>query len=106
MALMLIYWLQICCKINQSTATLHGVRNHPSLLYLHQKPFQTNVADINEVTCVKALYFRNFMKLHVAHEVLVKSEQYAVKGNSNTTFHENMIFILCGLVTYDSIAVW
>jgi hypothetical protein len=53
MALMFIYWLQICCKINQSTTTLHGVRNHPALLYLHQKPFQTNVADINEVICVE-----------------------------------------------------
>jgi hypothetical protein len=69
MALMLIYRLQICCKINESTATLRGIRNHPFLLYLHQKPFQTNVADINVVICVTAIYFRNFMKLHVSHEI-------------------------------------
>ena len=68
MALMFIYWLQICCKINQSIATLHGVIYHPSSLYLHQKPFQTNVADINEAICVEVTYFRNFMKLHVSHE--------------------------------------
>ena len=56
---------------------------------------------------MKALYFRNFMKLHVSHVVWVTSDQYAVKGNSNTKFHENLIlFILCGFVTYDSIAVW